>query len=74
MKTFNNFVDRLQDKIFEETSLYLNDVMGYDHRCGEWDEELHQVHGVIMWNAVVAVAKRMGIKPYDNEWKETSQK
>ncbi len=70
MKTFNNFVDRLQDKIFEETSLYLNDVMG----SNEWDEELHQVHGVIMWNAVVAVAKRMEIKPYDNEWKETLQK
>ena len=44
MKTFNNFVDRLQDKIFEETSLYLSDVIG----TKEWDEEFHQVHGIIM--------------------------
>jgi len=70
MSTFDNFVDRLQDKIVEETSLYLDDVIG----GADWDEELHQAHGIIMWNAVVAVAKRMGIKPYDNEWKETSQK
>jgi len=58
MKTFNNFVDRLQDKIFEETSLYLSDVIG----TKEWDEEFHQVHGIIMWNAVEAVAKKIGIK------------
>jgi hypothetical protein len=57
MNEFNNFVDYLQDKIFEETSLYLNDVVG----SNEWDEELHQVHGIIMWNAVEAIAKKMGI-------------
>jgi len=57
MNEFNNFVDNLQDKIFEETSLYLSDVVG----SNEWDEELHQVHGIIMWNAVEAIAKKMGI-------------
>ena len=58
MSTFDNFVDRLHDKIIEETSLYLNDVIGNN----EWDEELHQAHGIIMWNAVEAIAKKMGIK------------
>jgi hypothetical protein len=57
MNEFNNFVDNLQDKIFEETSLYLNDVVG----SKDWDEELHLVHGIIMWNAVEAIAKKMGI-------------
>ena len=57
MNEFNNFVDHLQDKIFEETSLYLSDVIG----SADWDEELHQVHGIIMWNAVEAIAKKMGI-------------
>jgi len=69
MNEFNNFVDYLQDKIFEETSLYLNDVVG----SNEWDEELHQVHGIIMWNAVEAIAKKMGINVIHNS-KETLQK
>lgn len=56
-KEFDNFVNRLQDKIFEETSLYLSDVIG----SADWDEELHKAHGVIMWNAVEAIAKKMGI-------------
>jgi len=58
MSTFDNFVDRLHDKIIEETSLYLDDVIGN----ADWDEELHRAHGVIMWNAVEAIAKKMGIK------------
>jgi hypothetical protein len=57
MSEFKNFTNHLQDKIFEETSIYLSDVIG----SYEWGEEAHEVHGTIMWNAVEAIAKEMGI-------------
>ena len=56
MNEFNKFIDHLQDKIFEETSLYLSDVIGKE----DWGEELHEVHGIIMYNAIEAIAKRFG--------------
>ena len=54
---FDNFTDRLYDVIFEETSKYLSDVVGGD----DWGEELHNAHGIIMWNAVAKIAKDMGL-------------
>ena len=57
MSEFKNFTNHLQDKIFEETSTYLSDVVGNDG----WGEGLHEVHGLIMYNAVEAIAKEMGI-------------
>ena len=54
---FNNFVDHLYDKVFQETANYVSDVVGTDG----WGEGLHEVHGLIMYNAVEAVAKEMGI-------------
>jgi len=57
MSEFKNFTEHLQDKIFEETSIYLSNVIGSD----EWGEEFHDAHGAIMWNAVEAIAKRMGL-------------
>jgi hypothetical protein len=57
MNEFNNFTNHLYDVIFEETSNYLSDCVG-NH---DWDEELHEAHGVIMYNAVELLAKRFGI-------------
>lgn len=54
---FNNFVDHLYDKVFQETADYLSDCIGTD----EWGEELHETHGTIMYNAVEALAKTMKI-------------
>ena len=54
---FNNFTDHLYDVIFQETSNYLSDCIGSDG----WGEELHETHGVIMYNAVKALAKTMKI-------------
>ena len=54
---FNNFTDHLYDVIFEETSKYLSDCVG----TNEWGEELHEAHGIIMYNAVTALAKKMDI-------------
>jgi len=53
MNEFETFVSRLQDKIFEETSMYLSDVIGTE----DWDKEGHDIHGLIMYNAVKAIAK-----------------
>ena len=53
MNEFETFVSRLQDKIFEETSTYLSDVIG----TKDWGEEGHAIHGLIMYNAVKAIAK-----------------
>ena len=55
---FNNFVDHLYDKVFQETADYLSYCIGTD----EWGEELHEAHGTIMYNAVEALAKIMNIK------------
>jgi hypothetical protein len=53
MNEFETFVSRLQDKIFEETSTYLSDVIG----TKDWGKEGHAIHGLIMYNAVKAIAK-----------------
>ena len=50
---FEAFTSRLQDKIFEETSMYLSNVIGTE----DWSVELHAIHGLIMYNAVKAIAK-----------------
>jgi hypothetical protein len=54
---FDNFTDHLYDVIFQETSNYVSDCIGED----AWEEELHVAHGVIMFNAVKALAKTMKI-------------
>ena len=54
---FDNFTDHLYDVIFEETSNYLSDCIGSDG----WGEDLHEAHGVIMYNAIEALAKKMKI-------------
>jgi hypothetical protein len=54
---FNNFTDLLYDVIFEETSNYLSDCVG----SNEWGEELHEAHGIIMYNALTALAKKMNV-------------
>ncbi len=54
---FNNFVDHLYDKVFQETAEYLSDCIGED--C--WGEELHETHGIIMYNAIKELAKSMKI-------------
>ena len=54
---FNNFTDLLYDVIFEETSNYLSDCIG----SNEWGEELHETHGIIMYNALTALAKKMNV-------------
>jgi len=56
---FNNFVDHLYDVVFQETANYVSDCIGED--C--WGEiVLYKTHGVIMSNAVKALAKTMNIK------------
>jgi len=55
---FNNFTDHLYDVVFQETANYVSDCIGED----DWGEELHETHGVIMYNAVKALAKTMNIK------------
>ena len=50
---FENFTSHLQDKIFEETSIYLSNVIGTE----DWDKEGHAIHGVIMYNAIKAIAE-----------------
>jgi len=57
MSEFKDFTSHLRDKIFEETSIYLSDVVG----SYEWGEEVHEAHGLIMYNAVEAIAKEMRI-------------
>ena len=54
---FDNFTDHLYDVIFQETSNYLSDCIGSDG----WGEDLHEAHGVIMYNAIEALAKKMKI-------------
>ena len=54
---FDNFTDHLYNVIFEETVNYVSDCIGDD----AWGEELHIAHGVIMFNAVKALAKTMNI-------------
>ncbi len=60
---FNNFVDGLYDIVFQETANYLSDCVGSDG----WGEELHDAHGIIMWNAVAKIAKDMGFKNVEDE-------
>ena len=50
---FENFTSHLQDKIFEETSIYLSNVIGTE----DWDKEGHTIHGIIMYNAIKAIAE-----------------
>ena len=50
---FENFTDHLYDVIFQETSNYVSDCIGSDG----WGEELHEVHGIIMFNAIEALSK-----------------
>ena len=50
---FDNFTDGLYDLIFEETAKYISDCVGSD----DWGEELHNAHGITMWNAVAKIAK-----------------
>jgi hypothetical protein len=54
---FDNFTDHLYGVIFEETANYVSDCIGSDG----WGEELHETHGIIMFNAVKALAKLMNI-------------
>ena len=60
---FDNFTENLRDMIFEQTSEYLSDCVGSE----DWGEELWDVHGRIMWNAVAKIAKDMGFKNIENE-------
>jgi len=55
---FEAFTDGLYDVIFEETSKYISDCVGSEY----WGEELHNMHGLTMWNAVAKIAKDMGLK------------
>lgn len=57
---FEHFTEHLKDVIFEQTSEYLTDVTG----CEDWGEELHNAHGIVMWNAVAKIAKDMGLKQH----------
>ena len=60
---FNTFTDHLYDVIFNETAKYISDCVG----SGDWGEELHNVHGIIMWNAVAKIAKDMGFENIKND-------
>ena len=55
---FDSFVDHLYDKVFQETADYLSDCVGTSF----WAEELHETHGIIMYNAVKSLAKLMNVK------------
>ncbi len=55
---FENFKDYLHDIIFQKTSEYLSDCVG----TNDWGEELHEAHGLIMYNVVKAISKKMNIK------------
>jgi hypothetical protein len=48
-----HFTDHLYDIVFEETSKYLSDCVGTD----DWGEELHETHGLIMYNAIKLLSK-----------------
>jgi len=54
---FYNFTDHLYDVIFQETANYMGNCIG----SNGWGEELHETHGIIMYNAVEALAKTMKI-------------
>ena len=55
---FDGFTDHLHDVIFQQSVDYLSDCVG----TSEWGEELHEAHGLIMYNAVKSMAKTMRIK------------
>jgi hypothetical protein len=55
---FENFKEYLHDIIFQKTSEYLSDCVG----TNDWGEELHEAHGLIMYNVVKAISKKMNIK------------
>ena len=55
---FENFKEYLHDIIFQQTSEYLSDCVG----TNDWGEELHEAHGLIMYNVVKAIGKKMNIK------------
>jgi len=54
---FENFTDHIQELIFQQTSAYLTDVLGTE----DWSEELHGAHGLLMYNVVKAISKKMNI-------------
>jgi len=55
---FDDFTDNLYDVIFQKSADYLSDCIG----TSDWGEELHEAHGLIMYKAVEAISKTMGIK------------
>lgn len=54
---FEQLTDHLYDIVFEETSKYLSDCVGTD----SWGEELHETHGLIMYNVIKSLSKTMKI-------------
>lgn len=54
---FEHLTDHLYDIVFEETSKYLSDCVGTDG----WGEELHEAHGLIMYNAIKSLSKTMKV-------------
>ena len=55
---FENFTSHLQDKIFEETSTYLSNVIGTkDWGMYGMPNIGHAIHGIIMHNAIKAIAE-----------------
>lgn len=57
---FEHFTEHLKDVIFQQTSEYISDCVGSE----DWGEELHNAHGIVMWNAVAKIAKDMGLKQH----------
>lgn len=55
---FDGFTDHLHNVIFQQSVDYLSDCVG----TSDWGEELHEAHGLIMYNAVESIAKTMKIK------------
>ena len=54
---FENFTDHLYDVIFQESVEYLSNCVG----TSDWGEELHEAHGLIMYNAIESLSKTMKI-------------
>ncbi len=57
MTEFENFTHHIQDTIFQQTSEYLSDCVGNT----KWGKDLHASHGLIMYNVVKAISKKMNI-------------
>lgn len=56
---FNSLVDNAYDLLFEETCEYISDFVGND----KWGEELHNLHGEIMYNLIVELYESFTSKP-----------